>query len=54
MNDCKYLTAKDVTPWHADVFDHPDYEYICKLTGKKIIPYIHCKSERCKKREDEK
>ena len=30
MNDCKYLKTEDVTPWHGDVFDHPDYKYICE------------------------
>ena len=45
MADCIYLETKDVSDMFA-WFDHPEYEYTCKKTGKKIIiaPYIHCKS----------
>lgn len=42
------MIAEDVTTWHADVFDHADYRYICKLTEKEIIPFIHCKENKCK------
>lgn len=42
------MIAEDITSWHADVFDHPNYRYICKLTGKEVIPFIHCKETRCK------
>lgn len=48
MTDCKFLKVEDVTPWHSDVFDHPDYEYTCKKTGKKLIPCLHCNPGRCK------
>lgn len=46
MEDCKYLKTEDVTPWHGDVFDHPDYKHTCEKIGREIIPFIHCK--RCK------
>lgn len=42
MIDCKNLIIEDITPWHGDVFDHPIYEYSCKLSKKKIMPHIHC------------
>ena len=45
--DCEHLESKDITPWHGDVFDHPDYEYTCKLSGKSVFPPIHCKQSRC-------
>lgn len=43
--DCIFYECQDVTSWHGDVFDHPDYEYYCHKSEKavKIIPYIHCK-----------
>lgn len=47
MTDCKTLIIKDITPWNGDVFDHPIYEYSCKLTKKKIIPHVHCNCKRC-------
>ena len=47
--DCEYREAIDVTPWHGDVFAHPDYKYICTLSGKEVIPFIQCR--RCLKRE---
>ena len=51
MDDCKYLKIEDVTPWHSDIFDHPSYEYTCKLTGRKVIACIICNEKRCKKYE---
>ena len=48
MVDCKNLIINDISPWHSDIFDHPKYEYICKLTGRKVIEYIHCNDKRCK------
>ena len=51
MADCKNLIIKDVTSWHGDVFDHPTYEYRCKLTGKEIYPRARCKREKCEKYE---
>lgn len=41
MTKCIYFSYEDTTPWHGDVFDHPDYEYYC-LVGekkKKIFPW---------------
>ena len=41
MTECIYFSYEDITPWHGDVFDHPDYEYYC-LVGeekKKIFPW---------------
>lgn len=37
MTDCINLIIEDTTSWHNDVFDHPTYEYRCKLTGEKSI-----------------
>lgn len=38
---------KDVTPWHGDVSDHPDYQYTCQKTGKEVIPFLQCREGRC-------
>ena len=51
MNDCKNLITEDITPWQGDVFDHPDYKYICKLIGREVITCIHCDIKRCKNYE---
>ena len=51
MTGCKNLMIKDVTSWHGDVFDHPTYEYRCRLNGRKVYPLTHCKSPRCEKYE---
>lgn len=32
---CPFFSAEDTTPWHSDVFDHPDYTYYCTKSGKK-------------------
>lgn len=48
MLDCKKLKAEDITPWHGDVFDHPEYKYICTESGREVIPYIHCNKGRCR------
>ena len=48
MMDCKNLNVEDITPWHGDVFDHPDYEYTCKITGKEVVPNLRCNKIRCK------
>lgn len=48
MTDCKNLIIKDITPRNGDVFDHPIYEYFCKLTKKKIMPHVHWNCKRCK------
>ena len=43
MSECEYLKVEDVTPWHGDVFDHPDYEYYCMKKNKKLLaPFIQC------------
>ena len=47
---CKYCVVEDVTPWHGDVYDHPDHKFVCSATGKEILPY-HCCSKNCKKYE---
>lgn len=36
-NKCKYLKIEDVTPWHGDVFDHPEYKYCCTLKNKELL-----------------
>lgn len=45
---CKNIKVEDITPWHSDVFDHPDYRYVCELTGEEVIPYYDCRETRCK------
>lgn len=47
-NECKNLKKEDITPWHGDVFDHPHYRYICKITGKEVIKYFCCNNKTCK------
>ena len=47
MLDCENLKKEGVTPWHGDVFDHPCYKYICKLSGKEVLTYFRC-NESCK------
>ena len=49
MEDCKYLKIKDITPYHSDVYDHPDYSYTCIIINREVIPFIHCNKDRCKK-----
>lgn len=41
MAKCIYFRYEDTTPWHGDVFDHPDYEYYCVRNTKKkeIFPW---------------
>ena len=43
--NCKYYTVEDTTPWHGDVFDHPEYKHFCSKDNKKkeIIPYLSCR-----------
>ena len=36
MINCKYFENIDVTPWHADIFDHPSYQSFCHLKNKDI------------------
>lgn len=47
MNDCINLKTEDITPWHSDVFDHPDYKHTCLKTNREVIPFIHCNEKRC-------
>ena len=35
MAECKYFSYEDTTPWHCDVFDHPDYKHYCLKNEKK-------------------
>ena len=49
MEDCKYLKIKDTTPYHSDVYDHPDYSYTCMMMNREVIPFIHCNKDRCSK-----
>ena len=47
--DCEYYLQKDVTPWHGDVFDHPEYKFFCTKSGEErelIYPEGQCR--RCK------
>lgn len=32
--ECKYRKIEDITSWHGDVFDHPDYKYYCTQQDK--------------------
>lgn len=48
MEDCVHLKTEDITPWHGDIFDHPDYKYMCNKCGREVIPHIHCNRKRCK------
>lgn len=43
--DCIYFKAEDITPWHGDVFGHPDYEYFCtrKEKERKIFSWTCAK-----------
>ena len=43
--NCKYYTVEATTPWHGDVFDHPEYKYFCSKNNqmKEIVPFISCK-----------
>lgn len=49
MEDCNNLIIEDITPWHSDIFDHPDYKYVCSITGKEVVPCICCNEKRCKR-----
>lgn len=49
MDNCRNLIIADATLWHNDVFDHPDYEYVCAITKKEVVPSICCNEKRCRK-----
>lgn len=51
MKHCKNLIIKDSSGYHGDVFDHPNYSYICQLLNSSVIPRIHCGSQKCKNYE---
>lgn len=48
MIDCKFLVIEDATSYHGDVFDHPNYEYICEKCKQEIIPFLYCNEEKYK------
>ena len=48
MIDCKFLVIEDVTSYHGDVFDHPNYKYTCEKCKREIIPFLYCNEEKCK------
>ena len=45
MVGCKYSEVKDITTWHGDVFDHPQYQQFCNLHNREITRYT---CPRCK------
>ena len=53
MLDCKNLKKEDKMSFNGDIFDHPCYKYICKLSEKEIIPYFRC-NKSCKDYESMK
>lgn len=48
MTDCKFLKVEDATPYHGDVFDHPNYSYTCEKKSREVIPFIYCNVKKCK------
>lgn len=52
--ECKYFKAEDVTPWHGDVFDYPDYKYYCTQQDKtkEIFPWTCSKCPLYKEKEN--
>ncbi len=48
MYNCKYIEIEDVTPWHGDVFGHPDYKYTCTKLGREVLTCVVCNPNRCK------
>ena len=47
--DCNNLIIEDIAPLHSDIFDHPDYKYVCSITGKEVVPCVCCNEKRCKR-----
>ena len=45
MMDCKFLLIEDVTSYHGDVFDHPDYKYTCE--NEKCRNAVDCVWQGC-------
>jgi len=53
MKHCKHLQLQDVTPWHGDVFDHPDYKYVCNKDPQHPRELLWERScSRCKEYEE--
>lgn len=52
--ECKYLKIEDVSSWHGDIFDHPDYKYYCTQQNKtkEIFPWTCFKCPFYKEREE--
>ena len=48
MTDCEFLKVEDTTPYHGDVFDHPNYSYTCEKKNREVIPFIYCNEKKCK------
>lgn len=54
--ECPYLHAEDITPWHGDVFDHPNFRYTClkdpEHPKELILQDRQC--ARCKLRQEQR
>ena len=44
---CEHYIAKDVSPWHSDIFDHPTYESYCTKDGNEKISFPAGACKRC-------
>lgn len=57
MDPCKYLKTEDITPWHGDVFDHPDYRYQCMRDPNNpreiLFPQGQCRRCSCYTKKDD-
>ena len=52
--NCEYYLQKDVTPWHGDVFDHPEYKCFCTKTGEeKELIYPEGQCRRCQQKNSQ-
>lgn len=46
--ECEYFVQEDATPWHNDIFDHPEYKYFCtKNNTRKELAYPAGQCKRC-------
>lgn len=52
--ECKYCRIEDVTSWHGDIFDHPDYKYYCARQDKikEIFSWTCSKCPHYKEKEN--
>lgn len=51
--NCEYYLQKDVTPWHGDVFGHPEYMCFCTKSGEeKELIYPEGQCRRCIERKN--